>query len=115
MRNALLAATAATLLAGCYGTDGGTGGGWSDPATTTAETDARVASWEGQWADARRDVIEARDEAVAAGEPVAPQVDAEVTELLERDLQSPDPEVRIEKLQDAVSDALRLAELVSLG
>ncbi len=102
-------------LAGCYGTDGQTGGGWDAPATTPAETQARLANWEQQWADAKREVTVARAEAVATGTPIAPEVDAEVTELLERDLDSPDPEVRIEQLQDAVSDALRLAELVSVG
>ena len=118
MRTRFLMLAGAMLLAACNGNTGGTGGGYGDrgtPIASSAGTQARVANWEEQWADAKRKVTVARAEAVAAGQPIAPQVDAEVTELLERDLQSPDPEVRIERLQDAVSDALRLAELVSLG
>lgn len=115
MRTIPLLIATAVLLAGCYGTGDSASGGWSEPAATSAEIEARVANWEAQWAEARRDVTEARAEAVASGQPIAPEVDAEVTELLDRDLQSSDPEVRIENLQDAVSDALRLAELVSIG
>lgn len=110
---------ALTALAGCYGTGepGSAAAPTATPATAEAPAmaEARVARWEGQWAAARQDVVIARQEAVSTGRPIAPEVEAEVTELLNRDLESADDEERIQRLQDAVEDALRLAELVRIG
>jgi hypothetical protein len=107
------------LLAGCNGSTGTLYGTTApEPASalpTRAVTEARVTRWEQQWQDAKREVVEARDTARDSPRPIAPELDAEVTELLDRDLESQNPEERISKLQNAVDDALRLAELVSIG
>jgi len=75
----------------------------------------RVACMERAWMASKRQVTEARAEAMASGRPVSPQVDAEVTEVLDRDVDGPTDEVRLERLSDAVSDARRLAELLRPG
>ncbi|MEM1431223.1 MAG: hypothetical protein AAGG09_17355 [Pseudomonadota bacterium] len=105
----------ALAVSGCYGTTTAPPRAPA-PAVTGATTDAqRRAQWEDRWTQAKHEVAVARADAIAAGTPPAPQVDAEVTELLERDIGSETDAARIEELEDAVSDALRLAELVSLG
>ncbi|MEL6206809.1 MAG: hypothetical protein AAFR47_16055 [Pseudomonadota bacterium] len=84
-------------------------------ASATAVTPQRLARWEDEWQEARQEVVVARQSAVSTGQPIPPEVDAEVTELLDRDLDAPSDEDRLQRLQDAVSDARRLAELVSAG
>ena len=111
----------ALLLAGCHSTatsPAATGEGWGNaaPATAAATDEERVARWEREWEEAKRKVAMARADAAAAGEPVAPEVDRQVMDLLNRRIDDAQgTEARIEDLQDAVSDALRLAELVSIG
>jgi hypothetical protein len=74
-----------------------------------------VDRWQAEWARSKREVAEARIESVTAGRDVPPEVDAEVTELLDRDVSAPTDAERLQRLQDAVSDARRLAELVGPG
>ncbi|MGS4947583.1 hypothetical protein ACVDG3_19065 [Meridianimarinicoccus sp. RP-17] len=71
--------------------------------------------WQAEWARSKREVAAARTEAAVSGRDIPPQVDAEVTELLDRDVSAPTDEERLRRLQDAVSDARRLAELVGPG
>lgn len=108
---------AALLLSGCHSTAQSPAapvGVWGSGATVTPE--ARLARWEREWQASKRTVATARDDAVAAGAAIPPEVDRQVTDLLNRRIVGgPDPEARIDDLQDAVSDALRLAELLSIG
>lgn len=86
------------------------------PATQDADMrNGEVDRWQAEWARSKREVAEARTEAVASGRDVPPQVDAEVTELLDRDVSAPTDAERLQRLQEAVSDARRLAELVGPG
>ena len=120
MRFLSTALVACVLLSGCYSTATPTdasGGGWGGGATANAATtEQRLARWEREWQDARQTVATARAETVAAGQTIPPEVDRQVTDLLNRRIPTGQgAEARIEDLQDAVSDALRLAELVSIG
>jgi hypothetical protein len=88
---------------------------WAQPELPPTAPDTKRARWEQRLAEAKRDLVAARDIAVATQTPIAPTLEDQVTELLDRDLAAPDDVIRIERLQDAVADALRLAELVSIG
>lgn len=124
MRTPALSFAAACLVAGCAATvappDTPTTS-WTHAAApgktaSRPDTAARMAMWEQEWQGARQRVAAARTEAMAAGAAIPPEVDSEVSELMNRQIdEGPDEEARIEDLQNAVSDALRLAELLSIG
>lgn len=126
MRAHAIALAAALPLAGCQTAavppDTDPAGEWGKassvraPARADADTGARMARWEQEWQARREAVAVARDDAVAAGATVPPELDREVTALLDREVETDqDDAARIEELQDAVSDALRLAELLRSG
>ena len=121
MRVPAISLVAAFLVSGCdpatvapqASTDG-----WGSGAMTGAAPSAeeRQARWQREWQEAKQTVAMARDEAAAAGNPVPPELDRQVTDLLNRRIQSEEgSEARIEELQESVSDALRLAEILSIG
>jgi regulator of protease activity HflC (stomatin/prohibitin superfamily) len=115
MRRLMIPLAAAGLLAGCAAPvappDMSAGGRGHGPAAETG-----VTRWEREWQQARRTVATARAEATASGARIPPELDREVTDLLGRRIADDrDDAARIEDLQDAVSDALRLAELLSIG
>ena len=120
----IAALVGALALAACEAPEAGsrTDAGWSGsggygqtrPAARD-EMQAEVEHMHAEWMDSRRRLAEARSEAMSAGRPISPEVDAEVTEVLARDIDAPSDEVRLQRLSDAVSDARRLAELVSPG
>jgi len=120
MRVLPICLAASLLLSGCYSTaaptDASPGGWGSGAGASEATTEQRLTRWEREWQEAKQTVATARAETVAAGETVPPEVDRQVTDLLNRRIEGGQgAEARIEDLQDAVSDALRLAELVSIG
>ncbi len=121
MRAFAIVLAAALPLAGCYTAavpPDTAAGGWGSGAAARADADTkqRLARWEQEWQERRQAVAVARNDAVAAGATVPPEVDREVTALLNRQVETDqDDEARIEDLQDAVSDALRLAELLRSG
>jgi hypothetical protein len=82
---------------------------------TETDMGAEVACMQREWTESKRQVSEARAETMASGRSIPPEVDAEVTELLNRDVEGPNDEVRLRRLSDAVSDARRLAELLRAG
>lgn len=112
--------TAALMLAGCQVTSPPSGAaddrrvsGSADP--YAGGTEARLARWEREWSASKQTVTTARSEAIAAGAAIPPEVDRQVTELMDRQIEDDQVEGdRIEDLQNAVSDALRLAELLSV-
>jgi len=119
MRTFSMSFAAALFLAGCQATTapsdapavGWTSGAAAQPAEGAEE---RMARWEWEWEESKQSVATARDEAMAAGATIPPEVDRQVTDLLDRRIEGDEgSEERIEDLQDAVSDALRLAELLS--
>lgn len=75
----------------------------------------RLADWEEKWVDAKREVVEARATAIASARPIPAAVETDVEDLLDRNLEGETAEDRILLLQDAVSDALRLASLLEIG
>lgn len=123
MRDLLAPLGAALLLAGCYSGSmmqdtPGSSQGWNTTWGTAEPVSIadKTARWEQEWAQAKTQVVEARTNAAASGRDIPPEVEEEVTELLNRDLSGPsDDAVRLQRLQDSVSDARRLAELVSTG
>ncbi len=129
MRALPISLAAALLLAGCQSTatpptatapaSGAPAYGWGSHGTAAgaaATREQRLARWEREWEEAKQTVATTRAQAVASGEPVPPELDREVTELLNRTVVADQgDETRIEDLQDAVSDALRLAEILSIG
>lgn len=123
MRGLAISLAAFALVSGCQTAsappEGPVGGvsGWELAATEgpAASPTARQTRWEREWELSKERVARARDTAVAAGETVPPDVDREVTELLDRQIEGDaGSEARIKDLQDAVSDALRLAEILSI-
>ena len=120
MRSLSISLAAVLLLAGCQTAavqPDAPAAGWhkGTAAATAASTEARMARWEREWEDSKQSVATARSEAIAAGATIPPEVDRQVTDLMDRQIEvDQDEEARIEDLQDAVSDALRLAELLSV-
>lgn len=111
MRKILFSLGVAVLISGCaYETPPPT-----NAAAEAAELQAKTALWEQKWAEAKREVVVARAHAKAVRRPVPPPVKKEVTELLERKVTGPTEDVRLQRLKDSVSDAKRLALLVSVG
>lgn len=108
------------LLGGCslgdlYGTGApATPAQAASPASPETEA-ARLLRWRQLWAEARQKLIAARAEAVATRRPVPPQVAAEADEIATRRIDAPTGQAQIEELQDAVEDALRVAELLAVG
>ncbi|PWR04536.1 hypothetical protein DKT77_00790 [Meridianimarinicoccus roseus] len=84
-------------------------------ATTAIPSAEEMRLWEEQWARSRRALADAQAEAAAAGRNLAPEVSAEVTEVVNREVTAPDDAARLERLQRSVSDARRLAEIVGAG
>lgn len=82
----------------------------SDP-----DMDARMMCMEDAWAESKRALAEVRSEAVAERRALPPEVVAEVDEVLTRDVGGDTDDARLAELSDAVSDARRLAEIVSAG
>ncbi len=117
MRALSISLAAALLLAGCQypaAPSDAPAARWDSAAAapSVAGTEERMTRWERKWEEAKQSVAMARDDAVAAGATIPPEVDRQVTDLLDRQIEvDQDEEARIEDLQDAVSDALRLAEL----
>ncbi len=118
MRALSTSLTAALVLAGCQPAAmppdaPAPAAGWHKGAT--AGTDERMARWEREWEEAKQSLAMARGEAATAGRTIPPEVDRQVTEVLDRQIEVDQAEeARIEDLQGAVSDALRLAELLSV-
>ncbi|EAQ25813.1 hypothetical protein ROS217_05689 [Roseovarius sp. 217] len=67
------------------------------------------------WAESKRELAEAKSVAVAENREMPPKVDAEVDEVLSRKVGGETDDARLEQLRDAVSDARRLAAIVSAG
>jgi Spy/CpxP family protein refolding chaperone len=120
MRALSISLAAALLLAGCqYATapSDAPAARWDSAAAAPSKAGAeeRMARWEREWEESKQSVAMARDDAATAGATIPPEVDRQVTELLDRQIEvDQDEEARIEDLQVAVSDALRLAELLSV-
>ncbi|QIE43086.1 hypothetical protein G5B39_13660 (plasmid) [Rhodobacteraceae bacterium SC52] len=122
MHKFVLSLAAAVLLSGCYSWGDGsdwsdTGSGWQAGGTELADAPLRVKvdHWEQEWATAKQEVADARAEVVAEGRSLPPKIDDDVTELVNREITGPSDAERLQRLQDSVSDARRLAELVSAG
>lgn len=79
------------------------------------DMDARMMCMEDAWAESKRELAATRSDAMAEGREMPPEVDAEVDEVLNRDVGGATDDARLEQLRDAVSDARRLAEVVSAG
>jgi len=79
------------------------------------DMDARMMCMENAWAESRSELAEVRSEAIAEGREVPPAVEAEVSEVLNRNIGGDTDDARLAQLRDAVSDARRLAEIVSAG
>ncbi|TDL84714.1 hypothetical protein [Meridianimarinicoccus aquatilis] len=122
MHKFVLSLAAAVLLSGCYSWGDGsdwsdTGSGWQAAGTELADAPlpVKVDHWEQEWATAKQEVADARAEVVAEGRTLPPKIDDDVTELVNREITGPSDAERLQRLQDSVSDARRLAELVSAG
>lgn len=127
MRALTLSLAATLLLAACQpaarapADAGGSAPAAAPPTATAAPTaapspEARMARWEREWEASKLSLAVAREEAAATGTSIPPEIDRQVTDLLDRSIgEDQDEAARIEELQDAVSDALRLAEILSVG
>lgn len=122
MRFFVLPLTVTLLLSGCY--SWGDGSGWSDTSSgwqaggadlSDASLPEKVDRWEQEWQTAKQEVSQARAEAVTEGRVIPPKIDDDVTELVNREITGPSDEEKLLRLQESVSDARRLAELVSAG
>ncbi len=79
------------------------------------DMDARMMCMEDAWAESKRELAQARSDAMAEGREMSPEVDAEVDQVLNRKVGGATDEARLQQLRDAVSDARRLAEIASAG
>lgn len=77
--------------------------------------DAQMICMKDAWAESKRDLAEAKSVAVAENREMPPKIDAEVDEVLSRKVGGETDDARLEQLRDAVSDARRLAAIVSAG
>jgi len=79
------------------------------------DMDAQMMCMKDAWAESKRELAEARSEAMAEGREMPPEADAEVNEVLSRNVGGDTDDARLEQLRDAISDARRLAGIVSAG
>ncbi|MGX0978311.1 hypothetical protein ACSSVY_004051 [Roseovarius sp. MBR-51] len=79
------------------------------------DMDAQMICMKDAWAESKRELVEAKSVAVAENREMPPKVDAEVDEVLSRKVGGETDDARLEQLRDAVSDARRLAAIVSAG
>ncbi|QDY71101.1 hypothetical protein [Qingshengfaniella alkalisoli] len=119
MRIAYVLTLFVPLVTGCYATNDtsdqiATETSWG---TTPAEEfkSPEIVRMEDEWAQAKQEVATERDNTVASGQAIDPQVNEDISEVLDRDTSAPNAELRLQRLQDAVTDARRLAELVRAG
>lgn len=77
------------------------------------DMNTRMMCMKDAWAESKRDLAVARSEAKAKDRKMPPEIDAEVDEVLSRKVGGDTDDARLEQLRDAVSDARRLAEIVS--